>query len=154
MKKNILIAIALSMAPTIALARPLYIRAIHAPIGVVYKNLVISLGHEGFKVPWGLDIEKHLKMANKKLHLPNFNAQHLSDVRAMIVCNPFLFNTIANEDPTMIELCPLHITLVSKNGMTYVQYPKESELAAHTPVAAVAKLIDTKIERAINAVPQ
>ncbi|MHB1566591.1 MAG: DUF302 domain-containing protein [Acidiferrobacter sp.] len=154
MKKNLVAVMALALIPIVSNAKPLYIRAVHAPIGIVYKNLVVALGHQGFKVPWGINIEKRMQMANRTLHMPNFNAQHLTDVRAMMVCNPFLFNAIANADPTMIALCPLHITLVSKGGVTYVQYPKEIALAAHTPVAKIARLIDTKIERAINAVPQ
>lgn len=154
MKKNLIAVMALALIPIVSIARPLYIRAVHAPMGVVYKNLVVALGRQGFKVPWGMNIEKRLRMANHALHLPNFNAQHLTDVRAMIACNPFFFNTIANADPAMIALCPLHITLVSKAGVTYIQYPKEIALAAHTPVAKIARLMDRKMERAINAVPQ
>lgn len=154
MKKHMAAVIALILMPIISYARPLYVRAIHAPMGVVYKDLVATLGHQGFRVPWGINIEKRLRMANPMLHLPNFNAQHLTDVRAMVICNPFLFNAIANADPTMIAICPMHITLVSTGGVTYVQYPREIAIAAHTPVAKIARLIDTKIERAINAVPQ
>ncbi len=143
---------ALSAAPAaMAASSGVYTRTVHQGMAVTMKALSRSLAMHHFKIVMKMDIGKKVAFAHRKLHFAHYNMNHLSDVRTIIFCNPVMFNALTNADPDMAAICPLHVTLTTKQGWTTIQYARAGYIAAGTPAEGVARRIESTVVSAINA---
>ncbi len=113
---------------------------------VVYKNLEdnrffvvfepdIQGNISGFAERWGED----------------YNRNKLEGIRAMVFCNGWYANAVSNADPDMLALCPLHITLIQKDGATRVLFVRPTAVAKGSKAMSVAKEIEQDVAKAIDA---
>jgi len=113
---------------------------------IVYKNLEdnrffvvfepdIQGNISGFAERWGED----------------YNRNKLEGIRAMVFCNGWYANAVSNTDPDMLALCPLHITLIQKDGATRVLFVRPTAVAKGSKAMSVAKEIEQDVAKAIDA---
>lgn len=91
----------------------------------------IGANMKGFAERWGDD----------------YNRNGLEHIRSMVFCNAWWANRVANADPNMLVLCPLHLSLTHKGGETTVLFLRPDAIARGTPAEEVtAELTDTVIK--------
>ena len=129
-----------------------YTQRVHHSMVVTVRDVSKSLKMHHFKIVQEIDIGKKVAIAHRKLHFKNYNMNHLSDARAIVFCNPVLFNMVTNADPDMAAICPLHVTLTSKDGWTTIQYARASHIAEGTPAEDAARKVETDVIAALEAV--
>jgi len=109
-------------------APAVYQKAVKADIDTTQKKLSDALDNGGFAVVRELDIGANLaKFAGK--WGADYNRNKLENIRSIVFCNGRFTNQISNEDPAMLALCPLHVTLIHKAGVTTVLFARPSSVA-------------------------
>ncbi|MHB8550202.1 MAG: DUF302 domain-containing protein [Acidiferrobacterales bacterium] len=129
-----------------------YTQRVHQGMAVTVREISKSLKIHHFKIVQEIDIGKKVAMAHKLLHFKNYNLNHLSGTRAIVFCNPVLFNMVTNDDPDMAAICPLHVTLTSKGGWTTIQYARASVIAEGTPAEGAARKVEADVIAALETV--
>jgi uncharacterized protein (DUF302 family) len=129
----------------------IYERAARLPADAAYAKLYAALEDKGFYVIFEPDMGKALAGMAGKLG-DDYNRNQLSTLRSLVFCNPRATNAIANADPALLALCPLHLTLTHKAGVSTVYFGRPSATAAGSPGAAQAQALETDIIQIIEGV--
>jgi len=69
----------------------------------------------------------------------------------MVFCNGWYANQISNQDPTMLALCPLHITLIQERGSTRVLFARPTVMARDSKALSLIKELENDVSQAIEA---
>jgi uncharacterized protein (DUF302 family) len=84
----------------------------------------------------------------------DYNRNRLGAVRSLVFCNIEWTNRIANADPALLALCPLHLTLYEQGGDTWVVLPRLSHMAQGSPGLSRATELEAElrgiVERALR----
>ena len=112
---------------------------------VVYK----ALEDNNFFVVFEPNIQKSISQFAERWG-KDYNRNGLEGIRAMVFCNAWYANAVSNADPDMLALCPLHITLVQKNGMTRILFTRPTAIAADSKALAVAREIEQGVSKALD----
>ena len=83
----------------------------------------------------------------------DYNRNKLDSIRSLIFCNGWYANRVGNADPKMLALCPMHITVTHKKGITSVLYVRPSQVAKDSPASKVATELEQDVVRIINSIP-
>lgn len=124
-------------------------REIQAPISDVYKRIFNSLENNGYFVIIEPNIGKNLAHFSQRWGR-EYNQNKLESIRSMVFCNAWYANQISNKDPDMLALCPLHITLYFKEGITKVVFVRPGQIALDTPAYKVALELEQDVIRTIE----
>lgn len=119
----------------------------------VYPALLKSLQAHRLVVVSEINIlEKFKQVGLPKMFGKEFNTNNLTAIRAVIACNGYFGNYIANADSEMLALCPVRITLYEKAGKTTILFIHPTPLAKGSAAYTLAKQLDEKVVAAIKAV--
>ena len=110
---------------------------------IVYK----SLEKNKFFVVFEPNMQRNLSAFAERWG-DNYNRSKLEGIRAMVFCNLWYTNEIGNADPDMLAMCPLHFTLIQRDGKTRVLFVRPTAVAA----ASKALAIVTELEQDISKV--
>lgn len=150
-KKILALSLALLAVSTVAEANQLvFLQSVRRPIGPTFRGVVVALKHSGFKVVKRINIGQKLAGAAKHFHWKNYNESHLTGIRTVIFCNAKFANAIANADPAMLAVCPLHLTFVQQGDLTRVEFVKPAEIARGTKAEVAARQLQEKVIAAIH----
>ena len=94
----------------------------------------IGANMQGFAERWGED----------------YNRNRLEQIRSMVFCNAWWANRVANADPDMLALCPLHLSLTHKAGETPVLFLRPDALARGSAAEGVATELTELVIKAID----
>jgi len=126
-----------------------YVKRVGGPFPTVYKRVFDSLENNSFFVLFEPDIGRNLKLFATRWG-KDYNRNHLKQIRSIVFCNGAYANQIGNADPRMLALCPLHITLIQRAGVTSILFVRPSRVAAGSPAESVALNIEQDVIRAIE----
>jgi len=112
---------------------------------VVYK----ALENHNFFVVFEPNIQKSISQFAERWG-KDYNRNGLEGIRAMVFCNGWYANAVSNADPDMLALCPLHITLVQKNGVTRILFTRPTVIAADSKALTVAREIEQGVSKALD----
>ncbi|MFQ5644341.1 MAG: DUF302 domain-containing protein [Thiogranum sp.] len=115
-----------------------------------YKVVYNSLEEHRFFVVFEPDIQGSISGFAERWG-EDYNRNELEGIRAMVFCNGWYANAVSNADPDMLALCPLHITLIQKNGATRVLFVRPSAVANGSKAMSVASEIEQDVVKAIDA---
>ena len=101
---------------------------------VFEANLGKNLSH--FAQRWGKD----------------YNKNKLDEIRSMVFCNAWYANRVSNADPSMLALCPLHITLTHKQGVTEMLFIRPSQVAKNSPAKKIATELENDVIKTIERI--
>ncbi len=126
-----------------------YVKKIKSAFAVVYKKIFTSLENNGYYVVFEPDIGRNLSHFARRWG-ENYNRNKLDEIRSLVFCNGWYANEVGNSDPEMLALCPLHITLIHKQGVTSVLFVRPSQVAINSPAFKVALELEQDVIRVIE----
>ena len=128
---------------------PVWVHKVDSPVDSIYRSIYQSLEEARFYVVLEPDIGKNISRFSERWG-DEYNRNGLTQIRSMVFCNAWYANQVANADPEMLALCPLHITMTEKDGRSTVLFVRPSALARGTGAETVAKEIENKVIKAIE----
>ncbi len=144
----LLLGIVLS-SPVLAQS-PVFSVTADKPVDQIYDKVYKSLEDARFFVVFEPDIGANLsRFANR--WGDDYNKNKLTAIRSMVFCNGWYANQVSNQDPMMLGLCPLHISLIEREGKTTVLFNRPSVMAAESPAKDLFITIETEVINAIKA---
>jgi uncharacterized protein DUF302 len=126
-----------------------YIQQVDKPVSAVYDKLYKSLEDAHFFVVFEPNIGKNLARFSEKWG-DEYNRNNLSEIRSMIFCNGWYANKVSNLDPNMLGFCPLHLTLIEREGKATVLFNRPGSMVQNSPAKALLKKIESEVIEAIQ----
>jgi uncharacterized protein (DUF302 family) len=121
-----------------------------APLDEVYGRVYKALEDHRFFVVYEINLGRNLAGFAERWGA-DYNRNQLEGIRAMVVCNGWYTNQVSNTDPSMLALCPLHLTLMHKAGTTTVLFARPTVIARGSPAEPVLKEVEERVIEAIRA---
>ncbi len=106
--------------------------SVDKPIGEVYINMVASMDESPFFLIKELNIGRNLSSFADKWG-DDYNQNKLSAIRSLVFCNGKYANAVSNLDPAMLAMCPLHLSLIEKDGRTTALFVRPTVIAQGSP---------------------
>ena len=153
--RRLFLALTLLFAATAQAGSPaVYEKSVKQPLSTAYDLVNKALEDGGFRVVYEVDIAENLSKIAGKLG-KDYNQNKLEGIKSMVFCNGVAANKVGNADPSMLALCPLHVTLTHKAGISSVLFVRPSAVAQGSPALPAAQDLENKviqlIEAALNA---
>lgn len=115
-----------------------------------YKSVYKSLEENRFYVVFEPNIGRNLEGYAERWG-DDYNRNGLSAIRSMVFCNVWYTNAVSNIDPTLLSLCPLHITLFHKAGTTSIVFTRPTHTGAGSKATALLEELEADVRKAIEA---
>ena len=126
-----------------------YVQHVKKPVSEVYDKVYASLEEARFFVVFEPDIGKNLSRFSEKWG-SEYNKNNLTALRSMVFCNGWYANQVSNLDPDMLGFCPLHLSLVERDGETTVLFNRPSVVAKNSPAKELFIKIEADVIEAIK----
>ncbi len=126
-----------------------YRQQVDKPLDDVYDNVYKSLEDARFFVVFEPNIGANLSRFSEKWG-DEYNKNNLSAIRSMVFCNGWYANKVSNVDPDMLGFCPLHLSLIEREGKTVVLFNRPSVVAKNSPANALLLIIENDVIEAIQ----
>ncbi len=128
-----------------------YVKTVSGDFEATYKRVFTVLENNGYFVVFEPNLGKNL--ANFKNRWgENYNRNKFEEIRSMVFCSGYYANEMSNQDPQMLALCPLHITLTHKAGVTQILFVRPSLVAAGSPAEKTALELEQDVIRTLESV--
>ena len=150
-KSALIFLLALVSVNALAESPAVYDKSVDQNLETVYKRVAKALGDNDFKVVFEVDIQENLVKFAAKNKVKDFNLNQLEAIKSMVFCNGALAVKISNADPTMLAMCPLHLTFTQKAGRASVLFVRPSFIAQGSKAEAPAKELEEKVIKAIES---
>jgi len=137
-----------NLAPA-AIESAVFVHKVKGNMNSVYKSLFTKLENNGYYVIFEPNIGRNLAHFAKRWG-KDYNKNKLDSIRSMVFCNGWYANKISNEDPTMLALCPLHVTLVHKDDYTSILFVKPGQVSRGSSANSIALEVEQDIIRIIK----
>jgi hypothetical protein len=126
-----------------------YIKQVDKPLSGVYDKVYKSLEDARFFVVFEPNIGANLASFSKKWG-DDYNQNNIAEIRSMVFCNGWYANKVSNLDPNMLGFCPLHITLIEREGKTTVLFNRPGVIAQNSPAKELLLTIESEVIAAIQ----
>ena len=147
----LMLAVCFSLAvPVWAESPMIYEKQVKGSMEQTYKQVFEALENNGYFVVFEPNLGKNLAYFEKRWG-KDYNKNNLEAIRSMVFCNAWYANQISNADPQMLALCPLHITLVHKEGVTRIVFVRPSLVATGSPAEKIALELEQDVIRTIES---
>lgn len=115
----------------------------------VYKHVYSALENNRMFVVLQPDIGSNLSGFAKQWG-DDYNKNKLERIKSMVFCNAWYVNQVSNADPDMLALCPLHLTLTHKQGVTSVVFVRPDMVAKGSGAEKITIELTEKVINVIN----
>jgi hypothetical protein len=149
MIRMIALSLLLLGACVVHAADNVFVLRVDKPVDAIYDTLYKSLEDAHFFVVLEPNIGKNISRFSERWG-ENYNRNELSAIRSMVFCNGWYANEVSNRDPEMLALCPLHLTLVEKDGSTRALFARPTVVGAGSPALEVLQELEADVIRAIR----
>lgn len=131
--KNWLIGLLL-LFPTLVLASPIGVNSLttDAPPDQVYDRVYQALEAAEFWVVFEADMGSRMEKLGPDWG-SEYNQNELTFIKSMVFCSLWWTNKLANADPELLGMCPLHLTIYARDGRTTIVWPRLSAMAGGSP---------------------
>ena len=126
-----------------------YIQQVDEPLAMVYDKVYKSLEDARFFVVFEPNIGANIASFAEKWG-DDYNRNKLAKIRSMVFCNGWYANKVSNLDPNMLGFCPLHITLIERDGKTTVLFNRPGVIAQNSPAKELLLKIESEVIAAIQ----
>ena len=149
--KKLILTLLLLLSPL--MADGVYKLTLNQKADVVYAKLLTSLDKNALRVVAEIDILAKFKHAGlPEKFADEFNTNKLTTIKAIIACNGFFGNYIANADPEMMGLCPIRLTVIEKDGKTTILFVKPTNVSHDSKAKSIIALLEKKVISTIEAI--
>jgi uncharacterized protein (DUF302 family) len=128
----------------------IYEKDVKGDMDATYKEVFTALENNGYFVLFEPNIGKNLASFKQRWG-KDYNKNQLEAIRSMVFCNGWYANQMSNADPQMLALCPLHISLVYKDGITRILFVRPSLVATGSPAEKIALELEQDVIRTIES---
>ena len=150
MKKIVLVLLTLSLS---LFGDAVYTKTYNVPMAKIYPKVLGSFDNAHLIVVSEIDILAKFKAAGlPKKFGKNFNTNKLTGIKAIIACNGWFGNEVANADPKMMAFCPVRVTLVEQDGKTTVTYVRASVASKESKAYPMLVKLEAKVIKAIESI--
>jgi uncharacterized protein (DUF302 family) len=141
----------LVLFPALTLAGPAGVLRLATDQGLdaVYDKVHEALEAEKFWVVFEADMGSRMARLADEWG-DDYNRNALEAVKSMVFCNIGWTNRIANADPDLLAMCPLHLSLYAKDGQTVIVMPRVSAMAEGSPGQEAAAQLEGELRRIIE----
>ena len=140
---------AIESQANIKLEPAVFVHKVKGKLKKIYKRLFTGLENNGYYVIFEPNLGRNLAHFAKRWG-KDYNKNKLDAIRSMVFCNGWYANKISNEDPNMLALCPLHVTLFQKEGFTTVLFVKPGVVSQGSPASGVSLELEQDVIRIIK----
>lgn len=123
--------------------------SVDRPLTEVYDNVYNSLEEARLYVVFEPNIGKSLSGFADRWG-EQYNRSKLTAIRSMVFCNSWYANQVSNLDTSMLAFCPLHLTLIEKDGKTTALFARPTLIAAQSPAKEILMELEQKVIAAIK----
>jgi len=154
--KKWLLAIVLSGIFNLAFAAnpAVFEKSARLPLAQAVTAVSKKLDDAGYAVVDELAISDNLKRMAKKWG-DDYNRNQLEGITSLVFCSGWYVNQVSNLDPQLLGLCPLHVTLIHKDGVTSALFNRPTAIAGNSPARKMLQEAEDEvihaIETALNA---
>ena len=135
--------------PVVKVEPAVFVHTVKGKMNKIYKRLFTGLENNGYYVIFEPNLGRNLAHFAKRWG-KDYNTNKLESIRSMVFCNGWYANKISNEDPAMLALCPLHVTLTHKQGTTRVLFVKPGQVSQGSPANSIALELEQDVIRIIK----
>ena len=133
-------------------AHDVYVKEVAQSTKTLYPKVLKALADNMLIVVSEIDILGKFEHAGlPKRFGKNFNTNNLEAIKAIIVCNGYFGNEVANSDPEMMALCPLRITIIQQNGKSKILFARPSALSKGSKANAILKKLEERVIFALES---
>ena len=145
------ISVLLLLAPLLVAAEPAGIVKLVSdrPVDELYDDLYQAMEERKFWIVFEADMGQRMAKFSDSWG-EDYNRSGLDSVWSMVSCNIRWTNRIANADPDLLGICPLHLTLYAKDGKTVVLMPRLSVMAEGSPGKEVASELEAELREIVE----
>lgn len=149
--KSTITAVLLLLVSNIVHATPpaVYKISVKQDFDTVYSQVFSSLEKHRFFVVLEPDIGKNMSGFAKRWG-EDYNRNKLERIQSMVFCNVWYANQVANADPDMLGMCPLHISLTYKAGITSILFIRPEAMAAGSKAEKIAAELTRAVIKALE----
>ena len=122
---------------------------VNKPLSKVYDKVYKSLEEARFFVVFEPNIGANLARFSEKWG-DDYNRNNIAEIRSMVFCNGWYANKVSNLDPNMLGFCPLHLTLIERDGKTTALFNRPGVITQNSPAKAQLKKIESEVIAAIQ----
>lgn len=119
-------------------------------LGAAVQAVTRKLDDAGYAIVDELPISENLKGMAQRWG-EDYNRNRLEGFTALVFCNGWYVNQVSNLDPSLLGLCPLHLTLTHKAGVTTALFNRPTAIAAGSRAEKVLKEAEDEVIQAIEA---
>jgi uncharacterized protein (DUF302 family) len=131
-------------------SKPLiYDRTVQGKMEEVYSKVFTALDNNSYYVILEPNLGKNLSLFAKRWG-EDYNKNKLESIRSIVFCSAWYANKISNVDPSLLALCPLRITLYSKENETHILFVRPGRVAGNSPAQLIAKELEDDVIRTIE----
>lgn len=142
--RSVLLVCTLVSMPLQAENERVFELTVDKPVSVIYPALSKSFENSRFFVVKELNIGESLSVFSEKWG-DNYNRNGLTEIRSMVFCNGWYANQVSNLDPSMLGLCPLHVTLYEKNGHSTALFNRPTAISVGSPAHGLLAEIEQEV---------
>lgn len=127
-----------------------YTKSAKLSLNQAVKAVSAKLDDAGYAVVDELPVSENLKRMAKKWGA-DYNRNHLEGITSLVFCSGWYVNQVSNLDPQLLGLCPLHITLTHKAGITTALFNRPTAIAHGSPAEKPLQEAEDEVIQAIEA---
>jgi len=128
MRHSVLALLLVISLAAVAEAPAVYKKTVGLDLDSTYEKVQRALEEQRFWVVFEADMGARMARFAERWG-DDYNRSKLDGVKSMVFCHIWWTNQIANADPDMLAMCPLHLSLYQRDGKTTVVMLRPSVLA-------------------------
>jgi hypothetical protein len=117
---------------------------------IVYREVYRSLEDNNYYVIFEPRIGRNLGALAPRWG-DEYNRNKLLGIRSLVFFNPWVTNQISNQDPDMLALCPMQITLYQKGAVSSILFARPTQIGAGSAAMPLLEEIESVVSTAIEA---
>jgi hypothetical protein len=143
----------LLLVPALTLAGPAGVITLNTkePADKVYERIQQALEGAKFWVVFEADMGNRMEKFAEDWGT-DYNRNKLTTIKSMVFCSLWWTNQLANVDPDLVGLCPLHLTVYARGGRTTILWPKLSALAEGSAGRDMAMALEQEVSELVRGV--
>jgi hypothetical protein len=148
-KRFVLLCFLVVFCPLVQAQDSVFKAEVQLPLDEVYTSVYSALEENRFFVVFEVNMGDTMSRFAERWG-EDYNRNGLEGIRSMVVCNIWYTNQVGNQDPSMLSLCPLTLTLFHKAGTTTVLFARPTVIAKGSAAEPVLKELEQEFIAAIN----
>ncbi|ANJ66416.1 hypothetical protein A9404_02600 [Halothiobacillus diazotrophicus] len=151
MKKTLLLALGCLISFSAhAATTTVYEKSAKMSLPDAVAHMESALKSHKFHVVTEIPISKMLAKHKAEMGA-KYNLNHLDGITGIVFCNGGIANGVSNKDPELLAACPLHLTIIEKDGMATALFVRPTVTAKGSAAEPVLAKLEHMVTAAIDA---